>query len=102
MEDSAHAWLQKIEGQIRELHSEYTKSSAETLKAVSEINVHLKYGQDRMDRMSERVSGSESRIDMLELSDEKRKGEMIMLRWIFGGIGLVAVAFQPLIAWLKG
>ena len=102
MEESARLWLEKIETQLREMRSETIHNYTELIRGVGEINVHLKYSQERMETLSGRVVKTEGRLTTLEASDEKRKGEMVMLRWIGIVIGTLAVALQPIVAWLKG
>ena len=102
MEESSRQWFEKIETQIREMRSETIQNYTELIKGVCEINVHLKYSQERIETLSGRVGTTEGRLTTLEASDEKRKGEMVMLRWIGIVIGTLAVALQPIVSWMKG
>ena len=62
----------------------------ELIGMVREINVHLKYGQDRVEKQCERIVHLEDRVDLLESENQKVKGELTMLRWMGVAIGIIA------------
>lgn len=73
----------------------------ELIVMVREINVHLKYGQERVEKQGERIVHLEDRVDQLESENQKVKGELTMLRWFGVVISIVAVAAVPLIMIFK-
>ena len=73
----------------------------ELIGMVREINVHLKYGQDRVEKQCERIVHLEDRVDQLESENQKVKGELMMLRWLGVAVGVVATVAVPVVMVLK-
>ena len=73
----------------------------ELIGMVREINVHLKYSQDRVEKQCERIVHLEDRVDQLESENQKVKGELTMLRWLGVAVGVVATVAVPVVMMLK-
>ena len=74
----------------------------ELIGMVREINVHLKYGQDRMENICEKLGSVEARTDFLESRDQQVKGELTMLRWLGVAAVVLATVAVPIIMAIKG
>lgn len=73
----------------------------ELIVMVREINVHLKYSQDRLENQCERIVRLEDRVDQLESENQKVKGELTMLRWMGVAMGIIATAAVPIVMVFK-
>ena len=73
----------------------------ELLGMVREINVHLKYSQERQDSQCERIVRMEDRVDVLESENQKVKGELTMLRWLGVAAVVLATVAVPIVMMLK-
>ena len=73
----------------------------ELIGMVREMNVHLKYSQERQESQCERIVRLEDRVDQLESENQKVKGELTMLRWMGVAIGIIATAAVPIVMMLK-